>query len=488
MPDIILLTLNAGYAHSAFGLRCLHANLGELAARAEILEFSGETRTADIAEAVLSRSPRIVGIGLHIWNAAECALLAAELKALRPGLKLVMGGPELGPAPDGDGPWRDADYVISGEAELAFAELCRALLAGEPPANRFIKAPPPDPARLELPYHLYSGEDISNRVLYAESSRGCPFACDFCLSSVGGPVRLFPLDRLFAAWNALLARGARRFKFVDRTFNLDPRRAAAILEFFLPRASDGLFLHFEMVPDRLPEELLGPISRFPPGALQFELGIQTFNEDAAARISRRQDNAAAERNLLRLRRETGAHLHADLVIGLPGESLESFAAGFDRLMALAPHEIQLVTLKKLRGAPIARHDREWKMVYSPYPPYELRENGLLDFFTVQRLRRFARYWELVANSGIFVRTSPLLTAGPSPFRSFLAFSDWLYGQTGRTHAISRTALRGLLRAYLTGVLKLPAGEVDKALESDALNCGRAAKSGVPPRQALHLAS
>jgi radical SAM superfamily enzyme YgiQ (UPF0313 family) len=485
MTDIVLTALNAGYAHSSFGLRCLMSNLGELAPRAKILEFDAGLRTPEIVEAVLSLEPKIVGIGVYVWNAAECARLAAELRRLRPELKIVLGGPEVSYETSEQGIFRDADYVITGEADLAFARLARLLLSGEAPGEKMIAAPAPDLNSLALPYELYTDEDIAGRVIYAEASRGCPFACDFCLSSLGGPVRCFPPERLFAAWQKLLDRGARRFKFVDRTFNLDIGTAAAILKFFLDRAEAGLFLHFEMVPDRFPEELYGLIRQFPPGSLQFEIGVQTFDETVAERISRRQDNAAVEKNLVRLRRETDAHLHADLIIGLPGEDMAGFAAGFDRLTALGPHEIQVGILKRLRGAPIARHDAEWGMIYSPYPPYELRQNKLLDFFTVQRLRRFARYWGLIANSGIFIETAKLLRGGPSPFYSFLDFSDWLYGRTGQTHAISRARLRGLLRTYLTEVLKQPSAQVDASLERDALRSSHAAKSRVPLRQALH---
>ncbi|MDO8806332.1 MAG: DUF4080 domain-containing protein [Elusimicrobiota bacterium] len=478
MADIVLATFNARYEHCSFGLRCLLASLGELAPRAKILEFNTDLRTAEAAEAVLALEPRILGLGVYVWNARESAMLVAELKRLRPELIIILGGPEVSHETLEQQICRDADFVIKGEGETAFARLCRQVLEGQAPAEKMIAGPAPDLSLLELPYGLYTGEDIAGRVIYAEASRGCPFGCDFCLSSLDKAVRDFPLPKLFAAWEGLLSRGALGFKFVDRTFNLDAVRAASILSFFLERYRPGLFLHFEMVPDRFPEELFELVKKFPAGSLQLEVGVQTFNEAAAARVSRRQDNSAAEKNMLRLRRETAAHLHADLIIGLPGEDLASFAAGFDRLAALGPQEIQVGILKRLRGAPIARHDAEWKMVFSPQPPYELRQNGLLDFFTMQRLRRFARYWDLIANSGVFVETSRLICAGPSPFNNFLALSDWLYQRTGQTHSISRARLRNLLQAYLTEVVKHPATLASGAAERDALNAHRELKGRV----------
>lgn len=477
MADIVLTTFNAKYEHSSFGLRCLLANLGELAPRAALLEFTPDTRTPEALEAILALEPRVVGIGVYVWNATDSSLLAAELKRLRPELIVVLGGPEVSHESGSQAICRDADFVITGEGDLAFARLCRRLLSGGAASEKMIAAPPPDPALLALPYELYSGEDIANRVIYAESARGCPFGCEFCLSSLDAAVRYFPLEPLFAQWEGLLERGALRFKFTDRTFNLDAGRASAVLNFFLERYRAGLFLHFEIVPDRLPEELYLLIKKFPAGSLQLEAGVQTFNEAVAARINRRQDNAAAERNLLRLRRETSAYLHADLVAGLPGESLESFAAGFDRLAALEPQEIQVGILKRLRGAPIARHDEEWAMVYSPHPPYELRASALLDFFTLQRLRRFARHWEQVANSGVFSGAARLICAGRSPFSAFLAFSGWLYARTGRTHSISRTRLRALVLAYLTEELKLPPDRAAAVAAADELNSRRGSKAG-----------
>ncbi|OIO04263.1 MAG: B12-binding domain-containing radical SAM protein [Elusimicrobia bacterium CG_4_10_14_0_2_um_filter_56_8] len=477
MPDIVLATFNARYEHSSFGLRCLMANLGGLARRAAMLELNSGLRTAEAAEAILALKPRILGLGVYVWNAAESALLVSELKRLRPELVIVLGGPEVSYETLQQQICRDADYVIKGEGEAAFAALCLKVLSGTVPDLKIIEARVPVLSSLALPYGLYNEDDIANRVIYAETSRGCPFGCEFCLSSLDKGVRDFPLEPLLSAWEELLSRGALRFKFVDRTFNLDTARAAAILEFFLGRYKPGLFLHFEMVPDRFPEELYCLVKKFPEGSLQLEVGVQTFNEAVAYRIGRRQDNSAVERNIRRLRKETSAHLHADLIAGLPGEDLASFAAGFDRLAALGPQEIQVGILKRLRGAPISRHDTDRAMVYSPYPPYELRQNSLLDFFAVQRLRRFARYWELISNSGVFAETVALICGEVSQFGNFLALSDWLYSRTGQTHSISRSRLRDLISLYLTGELKQPAGKVAEMSERDAIKARRGSRSG-----------
>jgi radical SAM superfamily enzyme YgiQ (UPF0313 family) len=473
MADIVLTTLNAKYIHPAFGLRYLFANLGHLQSRATLVEFDVNQRPVDILERVLAHNPAIIGLGVYIWNARAATDLVALLKRVRPGITVILGGPEVSFESENQAICRDADYIICGEADLKFAEVCAAILEGHSPAQRIIQADLPDFSRLALPYHLYSQDDIANRILYVEASRGCPFTCEFCLSSLDIPVRQVPLENFLAAMDHLLQRGARQLKFVDRTFNLNARVSSAILEFLWNRYQPGMFFHFEMVPDRLPESLREIIQRFPPGSLQFEVGIQSFNPEVGAFIQRRQDYAKLEENLRFLREHTGIHIHADLIVGLPGETVQSFAAGFDRLVALRPHEIQVGILKKLRGTPIARHDGPWEMVYSQEPPYEILQNKLIDFLTMQRLRRFARYWDLVGNSGNFRQTLLLLwTQAGSPFDAFLKWSDWLYDQTGRTDSIALSRLAELWFRYLTTIARLEPRAVAAKLLGDYSRPGR----------------
>ena len=190
-------------------------------------------------------------------------------------------------------------------------------------------------------------------------------------------------------------------------------------------------------------------------------------------ISRRQNYERMADNFIFLRNETSVHIHADLIVGLPGETLESFAAGFDKLIALRPQEIQVGILKRLRGTPIIRHDAEWQMVYNAHPPYEILQNKLIDFATMQRLRRFAKYWDLVGNSGNFVATAPLIWSnGASPFHNFLRFSDWLYAKINRTDSIALARLMELLFEFLTQEQKLDAKLVAETFWQDCQRTGR----------------
>jgi hypothetical protein len=342
--------------------------------------------------------------------------------------------------------------VVTGWGDVTFAELARQLMRGSRPLLKVQQGVQPSLDSIALPYDEYSETDLRQRYVYVEASRGCPFKCEFCLSALDKTAWPFPPERVLAALDAALRRGARHFKFVDRTFNLKAESSARFLQFFLDRIraapEDPPFLHFELIPDHLPEALKGLLVLFPAGVLQFEIGIQTFNTDVQRRISRRQDNSVAETNLRWLRQQTQAHLHVDLIAGLPGEDLASFAAGFDRLVALGPHEIQVGILKRLRGAPIVRHVESHGLRFNPDPPYNLLASETLDFATMQRLSRFARYWDLIANSGRFVRSLRLLLQAP-PFARFLGWSDWLYAQTGKTGAIANERLYNLLHEWLT---------------------------------------
>ncbi len=450
MPEILLATLNARYCHAAFGLRYLLANMGPLQPQAGLLEFGVNDNSVDMLAQILAQHPRILGLGVYIWNVQPLTRLVAELKRVRPEIMIVLGGPEVSYETAGQPIVELADYVISGEGDLAFPELCAELLADRSRPEKFISAPVPQLDQVRLPYDLYTDEDIEHRVIYVEASRGCPFTCEFCLSALEIPVRAFPLEPFLAAMQRLLDRGARQFKFVDRTFNLNLRVSQAILRFFLDRYEPGLFLHFEMIPDRLPAPLRELIQKFPGGALQFEIGVQTFNDNVGALISRRQDNAQLQQNFRFLREETGVHIHADLIVGLPGEDRESFAIGFDRLVALDPQEIQVGLLKRLRGTPIVRHDERYQMIYSPHPPYEILSTSLLDFDELHSLRRFARYWDLISNSGNFLESRRLLWSdGESPFWSFSRLSEWLYARERRTHGIPLPRLAELLFEFLT---------------------------------------
>jgi radical SAM superfamily enzyme YgiQ (UPF0313 family) len=463
MPDIILTTLNARYIHASLGLRYLYANLDELQPRAKIVEYVIATKPLDIIEDLLAHKPMIIGFGVYIWNIEETTHIVAMLKRLRPDIRIVLGGPEVSYEYETQSIVSLADVVITGMADKMFAAACRQLLAGQTPATKIIAAPSLPLNEIAMPYRYYNDDDIANRIIYVEASRGCPFKCEFCLSALDKTAWPFDLELFLGEMKQLHERGVRHFKFVDRTFNLKIETSIKIMEFFLARIDEKLFLHFELIPDHLPEKLKTLIEKFPAGTLQFEIGIQTLNPEVQSLISRRQNNEKAEQNIRWLREQSQAHLHTDLIAGLPGETLSSFGQGFDRLVAMNPHEIQLGILKRLRGTPIIRHTADYAMCYNPYPPYNILSTRDMEFTTLQRLNRFARYWDVMMNSARFPHTRPYLLAD-QPFARFMRFSDWLYVKTGATHKLALERFFDYVHEWLVDV----EGSVDSATAKIAL--------------------
>lgn len=476
---IILTTLNSRFTHSSIGLRYLYASLGELQKNSQILEFSINDAIQTIAEKLLVENPSIVGIGVYIWNVSYIKELIHIIKKVSPTTTIILGGPEVTHEP-----FRvnldDADYIIQGEGEKSFYELCSKLVNKQPIESRIIKINIPSLKELELPYKYYTNDDIKNRYIYVEVSRGCPFECEFCLSSMDEKVRAFDLDKVLKEFQKLWDRGARNFKFVDRTFNLNMKTANRILDFFLEK-NEEYFAHFEVIPDHFPDSIKEKIKQFPHGALQLEIGIQTLNLEIANNISRQLKLDKIKENIRFLENETHAHIHLDLIVGLPGESIESFGENLDELVSLSSCEIQIGILKKLSGTFINRHDIEYGMVYSDIPPYDILKNNQLSFRDIQIMKRFARFWDLAYNSGNFKNSAKLIWGEESVFEHFYAFGIWMYKQTDSTWKISLQRLGELLFTYLTEVKKLDSFLVAEKLLEDMMKLkGRAIPTYLKP--------
>ena len=477
--NILLTTLNARYTHSSIGLRYLYANLNELQHTAQIIEFTINDSIQTIAEKLLIHNPELIGIGVYIWNAQEVSQLVHILKKINPELTIVLGGPEVSYLPLRVN-FDDADYIIQGEGEVSFYELCKNLQLNKNPQDKIIPISLPKLKELELPYKYYTDEDIQNRYIYVEISRGCPFECEFCLSSMDEKVRAFKLDAVLDEFTKLWDRGARNFKFVDRTFNLNIKSANRILDFFLEK-TEPYFAHFEVIPDHFPSSLKEKMKLFPHGALQLEIGIQTLNIEIAKNISRQINLDKIKENISFLENETHAHIHLDLIVGLPGESLESFGQNLDALIQMSSCEIQIGILKKLSGTHIDRHDRLYEMVYSDIPPYDILKNNELSFSDVQMMKRFARFWDLTYNSGNFKESIKLLWQEQSVYKNFHAFSLWIYTQTDSTWKISLQRLGELLFNYLSNVKNLNEEVIAEIMLKDMMKLkGRSIPSYLKP--------
>lgn len=482
MANIVLFTITARYSHSAFGLRWLKSNLGKYREEAQIIEFHLKQPPNTIAETLIEMKPQILGAGVYIWNLREITEVVQIVKRVLPETIVIIGGPEVSYEYEDLDIFLESDYLIRGEAELTLPILIEALSERIRPTQKVWSSKIENLDVLVSPYDEYTDRDLANRIIYVESSRGCPFHCEFCLSAIEPGVRFFNRQNFLSEMEKLIERGARNFTFVDRTFNINETHALEILDFFLRRVDCSYRLHFEIVPDKLSKRILEKFKDFPPGVLHLEVGVQSVNPETLKLISRNQDIAKTKETIEYLIQETGAEVHADLVAGMPAETWESFREGFNFLVGLAPHEIQLGILKKLRGARISRHIKGYNLSFAPYPPYEILQTSTMSYQELQKLKRMARYLELFYNQGNFPNTIKYLwQASITPFDSLTEFSEFIWTKTGKTHELSLVTQANLLFSYLITKGKFTREELEQSIRKDY-----ASKPGRTEKLSLHI--
>lgn len=475
--DIVVIAINARHSHCSHAGRTLLANLGSMAERAALMEFDLETQPLQVVARVLEAAPRVAGFSVYLWNRRLAGEILTLLQRIAPQISIVLGGPEI--VPEGAAAWDGlADALICGEGETAFRNWCANRLgqkqtSGTRPATPelIINREGEDPDTLALPYALYSNDDLGRRVVYVESTRGCPHHCLYC-TSCGTHWRRFPTDRLFAAFESLLERGLRDFRFLDRTFNADESHAVTVLDFFLQRLPKGLRIHLELTPSRLGAPLLERLAAFPSDALHLEVGIQTLDEKVARHIGRRESRDEVLDTLHVLLDETRAALHADLIFGLPGEDEGSFAAGFDRLVGLGVPEIQINRLKGLPGTPLLGLPA-LAGAFSPLPPYDVLHTDCLDFAALTRMQRLAHVWDRLHNRGHFRHTLPLLwqAGNRSPYAAVGALAEEVYAREGQVHALGRGAWARALAGTLAQCPEITPARLEAALRADNIDSG-----------------
>ena len=469
MSEFILTTVNSKYIHASLGLRYLYANMNELQTRCKLIEFTLKDNANIITEKLIKENPTIIGFGVYIWNVDKVHEVVSQLNLIKPNLKIVLGGPEVSFEQTLFKPFRNVD-IIKGEADSAFYNYCKNHSEGITNLKNN-NAEKPDLLKLKSPYPYITDEDIKNKLIYVESSRGCVFKCEFCLSSIEENVRTFNLDLFLSDMKVLLDRGCRQFKFVDRTFNLNIKDSKRILLFFLNNIKADLFLHFEMIPDHFPESLKELVTQFGKDQLQFEIGIQSFTPEVLSNISRKMKTKKTIENLTFLKEKTNVHTHTDLIVGLPGEDLESFASSFNQLINLRPGEIQVGILKNLIGTPIKRHIVPHGLIFEQVPPYSILQSNTISYLTMQKLKRFARYVELYYNSGRFNKGLDLLfeTHSHNPFKAFLEFGEWIWNRSQQEHAIGLKLKFEYLINYLLEVCNLKSEKIVEVLAEDFMD-------------------
>ena len=432
----VLFALNAKYIHSSLAPWCLLAGVeaaGPAGVCAEVREGTVNEPERDVLARILDGEPDAVLFSCYLWNIRETLRLAAAVKAARPGAYVVLGGPEVSyNAGEVLAENPQVDYILSGEGERSVPMLLASLAAGRKPeeaappipglcARGFLSAPCVEEGAPPSPYAPAYLENLRGRIAYLETSRGCPYACAFCLSGRCGKPRWFPLEQAKRNILTLARSGAHTVKFIDRTFNANPAHANAILAFILKHYGrdipPGVCFHFELAGDILREETFALLEQAPPGAFQLEIGMQSFCEKTLAAVRRKTDTGVLKQNIRRLVAMGNMHVHIDLIAGLPHEDLRTFGESFNTGYALGAQMLQLGFLKLLHGAAMREEPEEFPCVFSEDPPYEVQKTPWLSPEELDVLRAAEDALERCYNSGRFLETAAyaMAAAGLSPF-------------------------------------------------------------------------
>ncbi|MBW6511244.1 MAG: DUF4080 domain-containing protein [Desulfuromonadaceae bacterium] len=411
-----LTTLHSKYIHASLALPYLAAYCAADCTAIEIREFTVHEPKINVLAALLATEPDVVAFSVYLWNRRETLELVAALHAVRPTVRIVLGGPEVsfdGPALFTQHPGISA--LVRGEGELPLRALLSAWARGAEPDDlsrltlrrdgAVVVGPDAPPlADLDtLPSPFTAGlVDAQRGLVYYETSRGCPYRCAFCMSALDTEVRSFSRARIEGDLGWLLARRVPVIKVVDRTFNYNAARAREILAFIVQhhRASR---IHLEIGAQLLDEETLTLLENAPPGIFQFEIGVQTILPETLATVGRTLSAASLETVVRRLRRANNIPVHLDLLAGLPGETEHDVLAAVDRMLALHPHHLQLEPVKLLPGSPLRDRAAALGLVYDPHPPYTVLTTPTLSFAALERLRDVSRILDLTWNDGSLIR-------------------------------------------------------------------------------------
>jgi len=431
----VLTTLNAKYIHTSLALRWLYvANKDRF--DISFCEYTIKESVDKVVSGLMASDCDVVGISVSIWNVEKSKLLVSALKEASPGLIIFLGGPEVSYQPDFFLREWDIDYVISGEGEFILGELLHAIENNLPKdipgissrghiSKTIARADTEKLAELDSPYMLACDKDsLSNRLVYFESSRGCPYQCSYCLSSLEQGVRYFPEEYIYRNLKYLIDNGARQIKFLDRTFNLNKKHTNGIFDFLIANHRPGLSCQFEVYADILDTGMIDYLnSNLPPGYFRFEIGIQSTFEPTNAAVNRRQDFALLAANVRRIMDGERIDLHLDLIAGLPYETLDRFRRSFNDVFSLGAKEVQLGFLKLLRGTALRSNAAKYGYQYSEKAPYEITSNEDISSAELAIIHEAEHALEKFWNSGRFTLTMKTLFDGPYNGRYFELFDE-----------------------------------------------------------------
>lgn len=417
--NVVLSTLNSKFIHSSLALRYLKA-YGEAHGQAyDIVEYTINMPVLHILSDITEHDIDVLGFACYIWNIEMTLHVVDMVKAVRPDIKIVLGGPEVSfTADELLERYPNIDYIVQGEGEEAFHALVTALQLGNDGLNPVIPGvrgrrngsilgsaeavEVRDLSTIPFPYTEEDMDDLEHKIIYYESSRGCPFSCQYCLSGNKNTVRFFPQERTLEELQWFIDHGVKQVKFVDRTFNCAPHHHRPLMEFMRDSDTDMNF-HLEMEPELMTEWETNILCETPPGRIQIEVGVQSTHKKTLDAINRYNDWPYIQKSIRPIIQAGRTHVHMDLIVGLPHEDFNRFGQSFNDLFSLQPHALQIGFLKLLKGSGVRRMC-EYKYVADPLAPYEVLSTHVLPYDDVRFLKYFEDVFERFYNSERFRTT------------------------------------------------------------------------------------
>ncbi len=409
----ILASLNSKYVHSNLAIRYIKAFSTNY--KIDLFEATINENIMDIAFKIFNKKPDIVGFSCYIWNIEHTLKVCSTLKKLDKNIKIILGGPEVTYDPYQYIQKYDyIDYVLAGEGEISFSLLLKHIdgkidigtiegvyyrEGGSPKGREPVVIEPLD--ILEFPYKDIN--DLPDKIVYYEASRGCPFGCKYCLSSVLRGVRFFSIERVKSNLEFFIENNVPLVKFVDRTFNANKKFAMEIWKFLIDNKKNTVF-HFEIAADILDDEVIELLNTAPKGLFQFEIGVQSTNVDVLKNINRVMNFEKVKNNVQKILKGDNIHCHLDLIAGLPGQDIKCFKNSFNDCMEIMPDVLQLGFLKILKGSPMEREAKKYNMKWCDYAPYQILSTSTMPASDIIQLIEIEKVFEDFYNSHIFERT------------------------------------------------------------------------------------